>query len=236
MTSRARPERGRRSTRTAAFRAHRFPANWFVVTMISALVQASLLAACGAAGDHSSAGAATRQVRLSPVNGTGAPAAGFRVASTAAKATCEAGSEAIGQAYRCFAGNAIYDPCWAEKAATPIVLCLPYPWARTDVRLLVRGPLGALPSEGGSPGTGEPWGVQLASGQRCLLAQGAHTEFAGRVIDYYCSTRFWLLRGLSERSAVWRAGSVIASKSGKLTRGPEQAITIAWFGRPDTSR
>lgn len=208
----------------------------FPVKMISSLTLACLLAACGASAGHSGASTATRRIRLSPVTANGAPAGGFRVPSTAASATCEPGSEAIGQAYRCFAGNAIYDPCWAEKAATPTVLCLPYPWAHGDVRLLVREPLGAIPSQGAGPGPAEPWGLELASGQRCLLAQGAHSIFAGRVIDYYCSPRLWLLRGLIQNRPEWQASSVVAAQSGKLSRGPVAEITIAWFGLPDTFR
>lgn len=202
--------------------------NPFPITMLSLLVLANVLAACGS----STATTATRLVRISPVTATGTPAGGFRVATTAAGATCEPGSEAIGQAYRCFAGNAIYDPCWGEQAAAPTVVCLPYPWSRTEVVLRVRAALGPIPSQGG-PGLGEPWGLELATGQRCLLAQGAHTEFAGRVIDFYCSAKFWLLRGLTEHSLVWRAASVVISASGKQSRGPTEAILIAWFGRPD---
>ena len=236
MTTRALREYGRRSSSTAPFPANPFPVNPFPAKMILALVLASLLAACGGSAGQSSASSATRRVRLSPVTANGAPAAGFRVALTAASATCEPGSEAIGRAYRCFAGNAIYDPCWAEKAAAPTVLCLPYPWARGDVKLLVREPLGPMPSQGGSTGVREPWGLELAGGQRCVLAQGAHSLFAGRVIDYYCGTRLWLLRGLTESRPEWRASSVLASKSGKLARGPVEEITIAWFGLPDTFR
>jgi hypothetical protein len=221
MTTQARRACGRLSGGT----------NPFPGALVSLLVIATVLAACSSP----TASTATRQVRVSPVTSTGARAGGFRVAITAANAMCEPGSEAIGNAYRCFAGNAIYDPCWAEKAPTPTVLCLPYPWSRSEVSLRVRGQLGAIPSQGG-PGLGEPWGVELRGGQRCLLAQGAHTEFAGHVIDYYCSTKLWLLRGLTERGPVWRADSVIVSTAGKQSRGPVEQIRIAWFGRPDTSR
>jgi hypothetical protein len=226
MTTRARRACRRRSSGTAPF----------PLMMIGALFLASLLVACDASAGRSNARTATQQVRLSPVTRNGAPADGFRVASTAANATCEPGSEAIGRAYRCFAGNAIYDPCWAEKAATPTVLCLPYPWARRDIKLLVREPLGAIASNGAGPGPGEPWALELAGGQRCVLAQGAHSVFAGRVIDYYCSTKLWLLRGLTRNRPVWQASSVIAAHSGKLARGPVEEITIAWFGLPDTFR
>jgi hypothetical protein len=232
MTAWARRERVRRSARTAPLSM-----NPFAATVIGVLIQASFVAGCGVVVGQSSASTATRQVRISPVNGNAAPAGGFRVvASTAANATCEAGSEAIGLAYRCFAGNAIYDPCWAEKATRPAVLCLPYPWARTDVRLLVRGPLGAIPNQVGGNGPAEPWGVELAGGQRCVLTQGAHRVYAGRVLDYYCSPKLWLLRGLADGRPHWQANSVISSKAGKLRPGPTEEITVAWFGRPDTSR
>ncbi|MGO8957059.1 MAG: hypothetical protein ACLQFR_06805 [Streptosporangiaceae bacterium] len=222
MTTRARRAFGRRSAGMAPFPA----------IMVSLVVLVCALAACGASAGPPAGSMATQRLRIGPVTAAGTPAGGFRVTSSAATAMCEPGSEAIGQAYRCFAGNSIYDPCWAEKAATPTVLCLPYPWSRSEVRLRVRGQLGAIPSQGG-PGLGEPWGVELAGGERCLLAQGAHSEFGGRVIDYYCSTRLWLLRGLGEHGLVWRASSVLMSKSGKLSRGPVEQIRIAWFGRPD---
>jgi len=92
--------------------------------------------------------------------------------------------------------------------------------------------LSAIPNEGAVT---EPWGLQLASGQRCVLAQGAHSVFDGKVIDYYCSSGLSLLRGLSRTSQLWQAHSVI-TKGGKMTAGPTQQITIAWFGRPDKFR
>ena len=192
-----------------------------------------LASACASsAGPHSHHAAATKQVHVAPVKADGSPAAGFRTGRTSSNATCEPGSEAIGQAYRCFAGNFVYDPCWALKAAVPTVLCLPYPWSRSDVRLIARAPLSAIPNEGAVT---EPWGLQLASGQRCVLAQGAHSVFDGKVIDYYCSSGLSLLRGLSRTSQLWQAHSVI-TKGSKMTAGPTQQITIAWFGRPDKFR
>jgi hypothetical protein len=189
-----------------------------------------LLAACASSPAQPAGPATTQQLRVAPVTAGGQPAEGYRVASTQDHANCEPGSEAIGQAYRCFAGNTVYDPCWAQKATTPTALCLPYPWSRTDVRLLVSAPLGAIPNEGGA-GLGEPWGVELADGQRCVLAQGAHGEFDGHVIDYYCNAGLSLLRGLDESGPVWHASSVTTT-SGQQARGPAEAIRIAWFGRP----
>ncbi len=173
----------------------------FPVTLVCGVVLSALLAACGASAGSPAASPATRQVQVSPVTGRSASRAGSRWRPPPDIATCEPGSEAIGRAYRCFAGNAIYDPCWAEKAATPTVLCLPYPWSLTrGQRCGSARQLGAIPGQGG-PARASPGAWNCAGGQRCLLAQGAHTEFAGRVIDYYCSAELWLLRGLTESGA-----------------------------------
>jgi hypothetical protein len=176
----------------------------------------------------------TRQVHVSPVTSAGALARGYRVTSQTGGAMCEPGSEAIGTAYRCFAGNTIFDPCWARRAATPTVLCVAEPWLRTAAELRVQAPLSAIPAAGG-PSADEPWAVQLASGPRCVLAQGAHNEFRGQVIDYYCPAGLSLLRGLGRATAVWTARSV-RSQAGKLSPGPVQKIEIAWFGSPDRFR
>lgn len=173
---------------------------------------------------------ATRQVHVSPVGPDGSPVRGYRTTVTAGRAGCEPGSEAIGQAYRCFAGDFLYDPCWAEKASTPTVLCLAFPWSVTDIRLTVSAPLSPIPPAGP---ISEPWGVELANGQRCVVIQGAHSTFDGRVIDYYCNARLSLLRGLAKTGAVWRAASVIGT-SGHQAAGPVREIRIAWFGRPDS--
>jgi len=203
-----------------------------VKMMIAAALLAMLAAGCSSTPGHSPGLTATRQVRVAPVSADGTPAGGFRTTVTASHATCEPGSEAIGQAYRCFAGNGVYDPCWAEKAAAPTVLCMPDPWSVTDARLSVSTALSAIPNEGG---ISEPWGVELSAGQRCVLLQGAHGEFDGQVIDYYCSPKLLLLRGLTESGPIWRARSVI-EKSGKSWLGPSEEISLAWFGRPDTFR
>lgn len=218
-------QRGTRRTGTrTGGRTTPFP----VLMLILLAVVAAGLAACSS-GPAPAALTATRQVHVSPVSADGSPVRGFRTTQTVSGASCEAGSEAIGRAYRCIAGNSLFDPCWAARAAAPIVLCLPFPWSVTDVRLEVGAPLSAIPAE---PGSNEPWGVELATGQRCVLLQGAHSLFAGRVIDYYCNAGLSLLRGLSRAAPVWRAASVTGA-AGKQALGPSEQIKIAWFGRPD---
>jgi hypothetical protein len=201
--------------------------------MFCAAAAVAVIAGCGssppAVAVHGGGAAPTRQVHVSPVTSAGIAVRGYRVTSRAAGASCEPGSEAIGQAYRCFAGNVVYDPCWPAKTASPAVLCVADPWLRTAAELKVSSALGAIPATGSS--AGEPWGVQLASGQRCVLAQGAHNEFRGRVVDYYCTPGLALLRGLNRKPATWTAHSVL-TKAGKLAGGPVEQIELAWYGSP----
>jgi hypothetical protein len=206
---------------------------------VLSLAGCALLTAITACGSGSPAAASqrtesqrTETVYVSPVTASGVATAGYRTTNHAGGANCEPGSEAIGQAYRCFAGNLVYDPCWAEKAAAPTVLCMPAPWSRTDARLTVSSALTAIPSEGGID---EPWGVQLRDGQRCALVQGAHNVFGGRPLDYYCSPGLSLLRGLRKAGGIWVLDGVF-TKSGRITSGPPEKIAIAWFGSPGQFR
>jgi hypothetical protein len=177
----------------------------------------------GAAAAH------TQKVYVSPVTSAGALVGGYRVTSRVSDASCVPGSEAIGEGYRCSAGNYLYDPCWAVKAATHAVLCLADPWLRTVTELRLNSALPALQREDG--GSIEPWGVQLANGNRCLLVQGAHNAFDGTVLDYYCTSGLALLRGLNRTGTTWTARSVVDTR-GKLTGGRTEMIEIAWYGRP----
>ena len=204
------------------------------ISRLLAVTALTAVAGCGSAAApsavHVQGTQRTQQIYVSPVTSAGAAVPGYRITAHAAGALCESGSEAVGQAYRCSAGNYLYDPCWAEKAAAPTVLCLASPWLHIVTALRLDTPLAALahvPVE-----AGEPWGLRLAGGQQCDLAQGAHNVFRGQVIDYYCPAGLALLRGLNRKPATWTARSVLI-KPGKLVGGPVEQIQIAWYGSPD---
>ena len=188
------------------------------------------IAASGAAGPALSA-PATRVVFVAPVDRHGRELPGDVVTRTS-KGSCEPGSDVLsGSVYRCFFGNFVVDPCWAVRAgATPTkaVLCMEFPWSRQVIRLDTHG---LAPST--SPQTASlagPWGVQLANGDRCLAAQGAHGIFKGRVVDYQCTKRLALLRGVRRAQAVWTYDSVVTGASGISRPGPTESVRTAWFG------
>jgi hypothetical protein len=94
---------------------------------------------------------------------------------------------------------------------------------------MLDGGLGAVDKVNGAV---PPWAIQLESGQRCLIVQGAHSVFDGRVIDYYCGRNVEVLRGLAEQQMQWQAQTVIWQAS-HYVRGRKIPIIIAWFGIPD---
>src|SRR6185437_9611189 len=97
----------------------------------------------------------------------------------------------------------VYDPCWADtQAATPAVLCLGTPWSRDVTKLTLAS---NLPPLIGSAGTTPPWGLRLADGQNCVLVQGSHDSYNGRVVDYSCGNQEVVLRGLQTGGAQWHA-------------------------------
>ena len=150
---------------------------WRALPLLVVIVVA-VVAGCGSSApagvsNNGAAVAHTRQVYVAPVTSAGRPVAAYSVTSRASDAYCEAGSEAIGEGYRCSAGNYLYDPCCPVKAAKPTVLCLAQPWLHTVAELRLGSALPTIPREHGA--SIEPWGVQLANGNRCELAQGAHT-------------------------------------------------------------
>jgi hypothetical protein len=225
---------------------------------LAALLAALVLAAgCGSGSPAGSVGPPgstlthTKIVEIAPVTSTGTVSAGYRTTAVASEASCISGSEAIGRAFRCFAGNEVYDPCWPVRTstvrtaavrtaavrtstvrattATAAAVCLVAPWSRNLARLTVSGQFGPVPAVGGVT---EPWGVQLRDGTRCVLVQGAHAPFRGVPVDYYCGPDLGLLHGLTEGSGIWSAHGVRIGTSGHMSAGPDEKIAIAWFGRP----
>lgn len=148
--------------------------------------------------------AATRTVRISPVTADGVRKPGWRVTMQRRHGTCHAGSEAVGDgAYRCFSGNLVLDPCWAQAGARPHVLCAASPWRRTVARVHVRH----LPAADGLPRN--VWGIRLASGRQCTWLQGASGTHHGQRVSYTCGGRLYLYGEPDRSTPRWRIGATV---------------------------
>lgn len=113
-------------------------------------------------------------------------------------------------AWRCFQGNDIRDPCFAGPPRSTLVACAENPFSKRVVLLKLTKPL----ADADNPTTrmlqpkGEPWGLRLASGDTCVFATGATDAVGGERLNYACAKDGWLIGAPDRSTATWTARSV----------------------------
>ena len=94
-------------------------------------------------------------------------------------------------AWRCCICNDIYDPCFSSKLASGVVVCTEAPWSDTGIEIRLTKPLPKPFSHTAPSIKLEPWAIQTASGQDCILSSGmGPAPIHGRGLNYYCSPHF----------------------------------------------
>jgi hypothetical protein len=137
-------------------------------------------------------GSATATARLmtqttifEPFNPDGSPTLHVKNAS----GYCWTGSLATRRrdAWRCFKGNYILDPCFSSSSAPGVVLC-PNMGVIGGIELHLTRPLPRQAANTGRPSlSNHPWGIQLSSGRNCVFLTGATTLVAGQRLNYGCA-------------------------------------------------
>jgi hypothetical protein len=115
-------------------------------------------------------------------------------------------------AWRCYADDDMYDPCFARSSHTYTVACAEGPFSKRITLMTVTAPLtdtviltGKL---WGLRLRGGPWGLRLVSGDTCVFAQGATDAVAGERLNYACRKTGWII-GVPDRLApIWTARTV----------------------------
>lgn len=146
-----------------------------------------------------------------------------------ARGSCFAGSIADPSrpdAWRCSAGNEILDPCINTAQSGRRLACFFAPWDNKIVllRLTKRLPL-AEGNKDQSP-EGNPWGVELASGERCAVETGTRGVVGGRIVTYSCVHRGIILGQIDQRPPIWRAWLKREIDSPRVVR---VNVRIAWY-------
>jgi hypothetical protein len=172
--------------------------------------------------------APTSVVHVRPVNKHGHTLPGYTITNQRPHAHCIAGAEATGNSYRCFSGNKIVEPCWAQKPKR-FAVCLRQPWSFRLVQLKVTGGYsGHLPRKPNAL----PWGVQLANGEQCLVAEGASGVVRGKRINYFCAHTHDALYGkVHKHHPVWRIRKAKPTGGGHYQPVGRVGLTKAWFGK-----
>ena len=153
-------------------------------------------------------------------------AAGLQVTRNA-RGYCWEGSIADGRsdAWRCFLGNSILDPCFSHGLSSkPYVVCPAAPWSNRVTLLRLSKPLPLSSRNKGSRAAAQPWGIVTSNRQRCLVVTGATSRIAGQWISYYCESGGSLLGQPNRHAPTWTI--FFAAKGSKhLTR---VAISDVW--------
>jgi hypothetical protein len=102
---------------------------------------------------------------------------------------CPSGSEETlrRDAWRCFSGNFIYDPCFNSARDPGIVACPAAPWLDTGVKIKLTKPLARAYGNHSAPSMRlQPWALELYDGRRCLFGDGASSTVEGKRLNYFC--------------------------------------------------
>jgi hypothetical protein len=178
-------------------RAERGRGSLRLILAISAL--AFVLTGCA---DHQAEATAARQPPATATESFSAyDPSGDLAVKVAANATGTCWTSSIAapapDAYRCFAGNAILDPCFARPGAIGAteVACLAAPWSPAKLLTLT------APLPKSDPQTAHrAWAFQLDNGVRCVASTGTVPQVQGINLGYRCTDgRYAGLRDESTR-------------------------------------
>jgi len=169
-----------------------------VAVTIAAL--GALASLCGPADAQTGTGATIYQVFT--------PHGSVKLHTRSMSGYCPSGSEATPRrdAWRCFSGNYVLDPCFSSTHDPGIVVCPEAPWLKNGVKIRLTKPLARANGNHSAPSQGlRPWALELYDGRRCLFAGGATNVVEGQRLNYFCGAGsqegLW---GLPDRaSAPW---------------------------------
>jgi hypothetical protein len=157
---------------------------------------------------------ATQVIVYTPWTPDGHLSAGIHVSANVT-GSCPGGSSVASRpdAYRCFAGNYIYDPCFAASQGFPnparIVVC-PYPAPNNITVIHLTRSLGGSYTDGSpeiavsaSP-TSIVWLIILANGTQCYRVSGANHSSSGMLDNYDCNGGDSLYNDPQRTGLVWK--------------------------------
>ncbi len=130
-------------------------------------------------------------------------------------------------AWRCRAGNTIYDPCFVNHFVDKNkVLCARSPWDNALTELTLTKPLPIPTNPKLDISKAQPWVIQLANGQRCTFMTGATRSTQGMRVNYGCIGGGFLVGDPLRCKTTWEMNYAQSIDPSKLNR---VKIAKAWF-------
>lgn len=157
----------------------------------------------------------------------GSVAAGIRIArTTSGYCWTTSIADARGDAFRCFVGNNIHDPCFADQTGSAhYVLCPLYTPAAKVLRINLTKKL-PLNSASGDPTRYPPWALKTVSGKWCTRFTGATGNVAGMAMTYGCTGGGLLLGSPRRSTTTWK---IFYASSYKAKQYRSIALRSAWW-------
>ena len=130
-------------------------------------------------------------------------------------------------AWRCTAGDYIYDPCFSIPGDSQAVVCYSNPLDEsTGFKLDLTDP---LPARGIPLSFKSAWVVELADGTKCVFMTGATTVFEGERVNYSCSDGWYILGDLQD-GQVWTARKILPSSDfSSIEESVQVSIKMVWL-------
>jgi hypothetical protein len=143
---------------------------------------------------------------------------------------CFTGSITINRkdAWRCFVGNGLFDPCFSSTLAPGKVMC-PNVQLNGGVEIrLTKGLPRAMGNHKRPSLRDQPWDIQLTSGRHCVFASGASNILHGVRMNYFCDARgaFGLWGFPNRRSEPW---TILSAPATARHLHGRSAIRRAWM-------
>ena len=143
---------------------------------------------------------------------------------------CYTGSLTVNRrdAWRCFVGNFIYDPCFSSANAPGVVIC-PNVQVSGGIRIRLTKAIPRRFADRGAPSLrNQPWNIQLSNGRHCAFSSGASNVVHGVRLNYFCGSgvNFGLWGFPDRRTQPWTIRSAPFTATSLHQRRP---IRHAWM-------
>jgi hypothetical protein len=156
------------------------------------------------------------------------PSGRSRLRTKTRRGECFTGSLATlrRDAWRCFVGSQIIDPCFSSSHVSGSVLCPRAAWKQTGIRLKLRKPLPR--PHGRKPSIKlQPWALELVDGRHCGMVTGGTSAIGGKRANFACASgNDWLWGFPNRRTEPW---TIFIAPAGATELNVRVQIRRAWM-------